>query len=277
MCRSSPHENPREREPLEFRNPEESHSNYRRKDFSLEYFAESRLAFIDELQVRRFEKFARPVRDLQLTGSRRLTDPHHRQIGEAKLDLAKLALLVAAEDDALTSHSSVKFPVDAYLKRLDALARDFEVVLELNKMSGAEDADKIDLLIEFLFGPSMPNTARFVTYRSKFDRGDLRNTVVDAPGVYESPHPAYLNNVLTRKRGLSANLAIIASDVLRRLTKNGCLTHWAKVWLSVHGSSGANVPNAHLLTHTPHTDARTRAARWSQTPGARTAFPSSNC
>lgn len=48
FCRS---ENPHEREPHEFRNAEESYSNYRRKDFSSEYFAESRLAFIDELKV----------------------------------------------------------------------------------------------------------------------------------------------------------------------------------------------------------------------------------
>ncbi len=235
-CRGSPNEkNPHEREPLEFRNAEESHSNYRRKDYSSEYFAESRLAFIDELKVRPRVRDHILVdvnrRNLLSTSSR--SPPHNLlttwQIGEAKLDLAKMALLVAAEDDALTSHSSVRFPVDAYLKRLDALTRDFEVVLQLKNMSDAEDADKVELLIEFLFGTSMPNTSPFHTYQSKFDRGDLRNTVVDAPGVYESPHPAYLNNVLTRKRGLSANLAIIASDVLRRLTKNGVLSHWVKV------------------------------------------------
>ncbi len=200
----------------------------------------------------------------------------NRQIGEAKLDLAKMALLVAAEDDALTSHSSVKFPVNAYLKRLDALTRDFEVVLELNNMSNAADADKIDLLIEFLFGPSTPNATRFRTYQSKFDRGDLHNTVVDAPGVYESPHPAYLNNVLTRKRGLSANLAIIASDLLRKLTKKGVLTHWVKVCVRCQRPLDQDIQiTPALMNRRTHPPTRS-CARWCRTPGAQMASPSSS-
>ena len=275
-------EKPHEREPLEFRNAEASYSNYRRKDYSSEYFAESRLAFIDELKVR-----PQVGGDQRLT--RQLTSPAHlpttRQVGEAKLDLAKIALLVAAEDDALTSHSSVKFPVDAYLKRLDGLTSDFEVVLELNDMSDADDADKIDLLIEFLFGHSMPNTSHFLAYQSKFDRGDLRNTVVDAPGVYESPHPAYLNNVLTRKRGLSANLAIIVSGVLRRLIKKGVLTHWVKVRVPFHPHIHTSThPHIHASTH-PHIHTSTHplihsrnisSDRLCRAPGARMASPSSS-
>lgn len=209
-------EKPNERKYHEYYNPEEHEENYRRKDFTNEHFSTARLAWLDEL--------AR---------------------GEAKLDLAKLALLVAAEDDALTSHSSVAFPVDAYLKRLEGLAKDFEVVLELHDMKDADDTDKVDFLLEFLFGDSIANTSRFTTFQSRFERGDLKNTVVDAPGVYESPHPAYLNSVLTRKRGLSASLAVIVSDVLRRLTKRGVLNHWVKVVPSAGSADG--IPLVELM------------------------------
>lgn len=41
------------------------------------------------------------------------------------VDLAKAALHIAAEDDALVSHSSVPLPVDAYVERLDDLAMGF--------------------------------------------------------------------------------------------------------------------------------------------------------
>lgn len=168
--------------------------------------------------------------------------------------MAKLALLVAAEDDALISHSSVKFPVESYLKRLETLTRDFEIVLDLNDMTDSNDADKVDLLIEFLFGTSIPNTTNFSSSQSRFDHGDLKNTVVDAPGVYESPQPAYLNNVLTRKRGLSANLAIIASDILRKLVKRGTLTHWVKVVPNAGSSDGIPLVDLMIPGHGPNID-----------------------
>lgn len=41
------------------------------------------------------------------------------------VDLGKAALHVAAEDDALVSHSSVPLPVDAFVERMDDLAMGF--------------------------------------------------------------------------------------------------------------------------------------------------------
>lgn len=41
------------------------------------------------------------------------------------VDLARAALEIAAEDDALVSHSPVPLPVDAYLNRLQAMALEF--------------------------------------------------------------------------------------------------------------------------------------------------------
>lgn len=44
--------------------------------------------------------------------------------GEASLDLADAAFQIAAEDDALVSHSSVKLPVQSYSKRLQRMAEE---------------------------------------------------------------------------------------------------------------------------------------------------------
>lgn len=45
--------------------------------------------------------------------------------GPGTVDLARAALEIAAEDDALVSHSPVPLPVDAYLNRLQAMALEF--------------------------------------------------------------------------------------------------------------------------------------------------------
>lgn len=41
------------------------------------------------------------------------------------VELGKTALYIAAEDDALMSHSSVPLPVDAFLERLDNLSTSY--------------------------------------------------------------------------------------------------------------------------------------------------------
>lgn len=42
-----------------------------------------------------------------------------------RVDLAKAALYIAAEDDSLVSHSSVPLPVDAFIHRLSDLTRGY--------------------------------------------------------------------------------------------------------------------------------------------------------
>ena len=44
--------------------------------------------------------------------------------GEANISLADAAFQIAAEDDALVSHSSVKLPVGSYAKRIQRMADD---------------------------------------------------------------------------------------------------------------------------------------------------------
>ena len=44
------------------------------------------------------------------------------QKGEAGINLAEAALHISAEDDAIASHSTVRLPVDAFLKRIEQLS-----------------------------------------------------------------------------------------------------------------------------------------------------------
>lgn len=45
--------------------------------------------------------------------------------GEAGVDLTRACLSVAAEDDALVSHSTVELPIRAFEARLEALSGEF--------------------------------------------------------------------------------------------------------------------------------------------------------
>lgn len=58
--------------------------------------------------------------------------------GEACVDLAMAALQIAAEDDAIVSHSSVKLPVEAFSKRIDIIVRD--LIKLLNETDGSPAA-----------------------------------------------------------------------------------------------------------------------------------------
>lgn len=54
--------------------------------------------------------------------------------GEARLDIADAALQIAAEDDAIVTHSPVLLPVGEFKKRISRLANDLghRVLPELN-------------------------------------------------------------------------------------------------------------------------------------------------
>lgn len=200
-------EHPKKRELYEFRDTEKD-PRYQRRDMSLEHWSEFRLRFLAELEK-----------------------------GESRASLTELSLLVAAEDDALMSHSSVKFPVEAYSKRLEKLTSDFEVWLDSSCADGAcrGDAEKIELLLGFLFGEF--TSSGFKPWVSKYNtRSSIpQNSIVDHPGVWESPSVAYLHSVLARKKGLPACLSIITSDILQRLLEHGTISHFHKVTVSSQG------------------------------------------
>ena len=62
------------------------------------------------------ENFFKEVHNLESQGTNSST---------CSLDLARAALEVSAEDDALVSHSPVPLPVDSYLERLTGMAMEF--------------------------------------------------------------------------------------------------------------------------------------------------------
>lgn len=74
--------------------------------------------------------------------------------GESLIDLAEAAFMIAAEDDALATNSSVKLPVNHIKSRLQRLANDIDTVV-LQGMS--EDALPEQVLSEihrYIFDPS---------------------------------------------------------------------------------------------------------------------------
>ena len=61
----------------------------------------------------------------------------------AGINLAEAALQVAAEDDAIVSHSTVRLPIQSFLQRIDRLASNMRSAV-LQKMP--EDATPDDIL-----------------------------------------------------------------------------------------------------------------------------------
>ncbi len=186
---------PRDRELKEVRNAED-HPSYRREDMSESHSREARKAFLAAISQ-----------------------------GEGAMDLAEAALQIAAEDDALVSHSAVKLPVASFRQRLQRIADELiRVVLPPLHEQNASNQDILDAILDFLYVQQKftpPNTGRSVLLGAPI--------IVDAPGIWENPRLALLNEVLITKRGIPAALAIVVSDVLRRLLIAGAIDFVARV------------------------------------------------
>jgi hypothetical protein len=145
--------------------------------------------------------------------------------GEGAMNLAEAALQIAAEDDALVSHSSVKFPVASFRQRLQRLAEELiRVVIPSLHESNASNQQILDAILDFLYTQQKftpPNTGRSALLGAAIK--------VDAPGIWENPRVALLNEVLITKRGIPAALAIVLSDLLRRLLIAGAIDFVARV------------------------------------------------
>ena len=61
---------------------------------------------------------------------------------DAGINLAEAALQVAAEDDAIVSHSTVRLPIQSFLQRIDRLASNMRSAV-LQKMPGDASPDDI--------------------------------------------------------------------------------------------------------------------------------------
>lgn len=117
------------------------------------------------------------------------------------LDLARAALEVASEDDALVSHSPVALPVDSYLERLNSMAMEF-ARHHMPSYPHTPDA-VLSSLDNYLYGyKSFQRTSASHT-------GDARDS--------------YLNMVLTRRLGNPALLAIVYSELVKVLKSWGVI------------------------------------------------------
>jgi len=160
--------------------------------------------------------------------------------GEARVNLAEAALHIAAEDDALVSHSSVKFPVASYLgrvvKMVDELAR-----LRLRDLpaGGCAPADVLEVVDKYLFEEQrlrIPASGR----------SNLPSSAsVAHPGVWEEARHSYLNEALTRRVASPACLAILYAEIMQRLLEQvtGSPLHHSQT----SDSSQPSPPHPHYL------------------------------
>lgn len=171
--------------------PAERDVRYRRADFSDLHAFEARQAFVKNIAS-----------------------------GEAGINLADAALAIAAEDDALVSHSSVKLPVQAYAKRMQRMAEDIAHNRLNHLPSTGSDQNPmavLEVVQHYLYkeqGFQLPLTNL---------SGVPEHTRVDHPGVWENAKHAYLHEALISKRGIAAVLAVLQADVLQRLMKLGAV------------------------------------------------------
>ncbi|KAG0607038.1 hypothetical protein M758_9G188100 [Ceratodon purpureus] len=121
---------------------------------------------------------------------------------QCPVDLARAALEIAAEDDALISHSPVPLPVDAYLNRLQAMALEFAGHYLPAQCDNPHNV--LEALDLYLFG-----------YQG-FRRTKSVHNTVDA-------RVFYLNTVLTTRLGTPVMLALIYSELVKRLQQMGMI------------------------------------------------------
>mmetsp|Transcript_19795 Transcript_19795/g.59797 ORF Transcript_19795/g.59797 Transcript_19795/m.59797 type:complete len:513 (+) Transcript_19795:154-1692(+) len=142
--------------------------------------------------------------------------------GEARMDLAEAALQIAAEDDAIASHTVVRLPVGSYRQRLNKLAQGARNALG-SLPKDAKSEDQVQAVENFLW-----EQQRFRL--PHFGRSNVpQQAKVDHPGVYEDARHAYLHEVLIRRVGCSAALAVIYGDVMQRLLVMGALNFGVRV------------------------------------------------
>ncbi|PRW20351.1 hypothetical protein C2E21_9056 [Chlorella sorokiniana] len=187
------------------------------------------------------------------------------QQGEGLLELSAAALHIAAEDDALVSHSTVQLPVPSYQQRLQRMAAELAsqylpaalqrweqqaAAAEAKEAGTGEGGSGSSSEGSSEGGGSSESSSSSVSGRDEallreiqrylfevqgfrvpgYGRSNLPDrAVVDHPGVWESAGHAYLNEVLVTKRGIPAALAIVLADLVRRLLLLGAIDFAVKV------------------------------------------------
>ncbi|KAG2454751.1 hypothetical protein HYH02_000586 [Chlamydomonas schloesseri] len=199
--------------------PEEVDERYRRADYSDVFQFESRQAFVRAIAG-----------------------------GEPRMRLAEAALHVTAEDDAIASLSTVRFPVEAWLERIDRLV-DQLCAVNLRRAatavsppplppaaaaaagSGAStsSSDAAGAAVAAEAGAVLRVVERYLWEECGFRAPDYGrsnlppNAVVDHAGVWEDARLGYLHETLVRRCGHPATLGLLLGDVCARLLDRGRL------------------------------------------------------
>ncbi|XP_043693520.1 uncharacterized protein LOC122643996 [Telopea speciosissima] len=118
-----------------------------------------------------------------------------------RVDLAKTALLIAAEDDSIVSHSSVPLPVDSFIERLDNLSMGY---CSLNGSSFRLPQEEFLACLE-----------RYLYVQKEFRRTNIKNQA--------EPRALYLHSVLTHRSGSAVMLSLIYSELIKMLRLWGFL------------------------------------------------------
>jgi hypothetical protein len=101
-------------------------------------------------------------------------------------------------------------------------------LLEEPNSGGVGNDAILSAIIDYLFHNSDGMGA--LLRPPSFGRSNISSTtVVQHPGVWESPKMAYLHEVLITKRGIPSVLSIVLSDVLRRLFERGMIDFVARI------------------------------------------------
>ncbi|XP_008465893.1 uncharacterized protein LOC103503468 isoform X2 [Cucumis melo] len=114
---------------------------------------------------------------------------------DRRVDLAKAALYIAAEDDSLVSHSSVPLPVDAFIHRLSDLSMGYCTHYKSSFNSSPE------IFLESI--------ERYMYVMKGFRRTGSK--------AQSEPRALYLHTVLTHRTGSAALLSLIYSEILKML------------------------------------------------------------
>ncbi|KAK9806023.1 hypothetical protein WJX73_006325 [Symbiochloris irregularis] len=157
--------------------------------------------------------------------------------GDGGMELAEACLQVAAEDDAIVSHSVVQLPIRAFLARIDVLVDDLARLYLPRLGPDAAPPEQLQVVQDYLFktrGFDLPPFAR---------SGLPQGVRVDHPGVWERPAFAYLHEALISRTAIAAVLAVITSEVLQRLLIRGCIDFVVRMDVSIF----SRLPEAQIL------------------------------
>lgn len=144
---------------------------------------------------------------------------------ESREDPARASLYLAMEDDAFKSRTAVPLPVDAYVKRVDKLVREF-VQRDLPALAAEgkehDTAALIAALEEYLYVQN--------GYRAPAGWREMY-----------SPYRTYFHHVVAQKVGIPATLASLYLGCVFRLKRQGILKEDVDVLLRPKGANFAGV------------------------------------